>query len=645
MLFIQIRAIVFVCRESAVSRFSLYLKIGLQALALLSLSGCENRSEPIQRPNILFILADDLGNNDIANWGDGLAPTPTLNKLSQESIRFRRHYTDSTCSPSRASLLSGQHAVNVGFVPNGLGLSTDQPTLPKSLKALGYRTAHIGKWHVGEALEYPEIQPGNQGFDYWMGFLNHFVLRGPGPNGQILQQAPTHINPWLQENGLPPVQHSGYLDDLLTDKAVELISKGDKQPWFINLWLYSPHTPYQPSPEFKNQFPDTAEGKYLAVLKQLDHNIARLLSTLKEKGLEENTIVVFASDNGGNNQTRNNNFPLHGKKATYLEGGVRSPLIIHWPSHFKSSDVTKVTHITDLYPTLITIAGGRAPKGLMGRDLEPLLRGKSLPTLERNSLYWAANASDSRMTFAGVNFSEERSFYRDTSGTLTTHRVAPAINTPQSTGNTLKAITNQKASIEITNWETQTRRLELDWHPATVNNPAFLSGKNLQRAPVFGGYSLGMRLPMPLHGTGVQTLVSQKGIWGISLEVDHRLKLHHLDTELYSSPITFTDKCNTLVASFDVHQGYTFPYPSNPSSHIELFFNGVAVIDSRQLLSRPKTADQLANPTYIGAKANGTEAYRGQFEKPVLINKKLTLIQDGYNLKHMLNELCTSGRQ
>lgn len=280
----------------------------LGLLAILLCASCSgNDASQTARPNILLILTDDLGNNDVASWGDGIAPTPALDQLSRDSVRFRRHYTDSTCSPSRASLLTGQSATKLGFQPNGLGLSTDLPNLPRSLKQLGYRTIHLGKWHVGEALEYPQIQPGSLGFDYWLGFLNHFVLRGPGPDGQILQRKPSHIDPWLQENGQPPVQHKGYLDDLLTDKAIELIDANGEQPWFINLWLYSPHAPYQPSPEFQTQFPNTPEGRYLAVLKQLDHNVQRLLAELKARGLDDNTLVVFASDNGGTNQARDNN--------------------------------------------------------------------------------------------------------------------------------------------------------------------------------------------------------------------------------------------------------------------------------------------------------------------------------------------------
>lgn len=132
----------------------------------------------------------------------------------------------------------------------------------------------------------------------------------------------------------PPQQYQGSLDDLLTNKAIEQIVKHDQQPWFINLWLFSPHTPYQPSAEFAARFPATPEGKFLAVLAQLDNNIARILQALDQSGQADNTILVLASDNGGPSYARDKNWPLQGVKATYLEGGVRRPLLLRWPGNF-----------------------------------------------------------------------------------------------------------------------------------------------------------------------------------------------------------------------------------------------------------------------------------------------------------------------
>ncbi|MGL4316272.1 MAG: sulfatase-like hydrolase/transferase [Pseudomonas sp.] len=612
----------------------------IACLFLVGLAGCNDKPavEGAVRPNILLILTDDLGNNDIASWGDGLAPTPTLDSLSQASVRFRRHYTDSTCSPSRASLLTGQHALNLGFQPTGLGLSSDLPNLPRSLRDLGYRTAHIGKWHVGEALEYPQIQPGKLGFDYWLGFLNHFVLRGPGPGGEVVRRRPTHIDPWLQESGQPPVQHKGYLDDVLTDKAIELIGQKRGQPWFINLWLYSPHTPYQPSPEFKAQFPDTPEGRYLAVLKQLDHNVQRLLSELKARGLDDNTLVVFASDNGGTNQARDNNFPLEGQKNTYLEGGVRSPLFIHWPGHFENADIDSVTHITDLYPTLLALAGGQVPSGLMGRDLGPVLRGGRPP--ERGQLFWAADSGPAGMIYAGAHFAEQRFFYRDLRGRTSTRAISGAIGAAPGKAIVPLAIETDQQSTEIAAWEREVRRINVAWHPAQGSKPAYLSGLDLQRAPVFGGFSLGLALSAPSVGKGRQVLVEQAGVWGLSLESDGRLRLHHGDHELYSEPVVLGASCNSLVASFDIQAAPSYPMPRAASSRAVLYLNGHAVLDSSALLVRPLAEQPLTNPTFIGNDVASTSPFLGQIGKPLLVGKLLLPQQEGYALTDLQAELC-----
>lgn len=614
----------------------------LSLFAILLTAGCSgNDSSQQSRPNILLILTDDLGNNDIASWGDGSVPTPTLDELSQESVRFRRHFTDSTCSPSRAALLTGQHPASIGFLADGLGLSSDIETLPESLKKLGYRTAHIGKWHVGEAIEYPEIQPGKHGFDYWFGMLNHFVLRGPNPGGELIRQQPTHINPWLQEDGLPPQQHQGFLDDLLTDKAIELI--GDtNQPWFINLWLFSPHTPYQPSPRFASEFPDTAEGHYLSLLKNIDFNVSRLLESLKQRGVLENTIVVFASDNGGPNLARDNNYPLEGIKTTYLDGGVRSPLLLHWPKHFENAEITAATHITDIYPTLLALAGGKQPENIMGRNLMPLLQGEEVT--QTKELYWMAEGGQWGMTYGGHLLDRNEQFFRDLYDGYQTKPTAPAIGAADTTSvDTNQALERKQANQLIKSAERRLRVLPFNWQPGTANETAMLTGRDFQRAPVFSGYSLGLALgELPSTDTP-QTVLEQPGIWRIDWLTDRRLKVTIGDVEQFSEPLPATSaSCNALVFSFHVKPSSTFPFPGPASSRSLIYWNNQVLLDSDTLLKRPNSAEALANPTYIGADAEHKQPFQSNLlKKPIIINKLLTVKQDGYNLNDMTADLCT----
>lgn len=614
----------------------------LALLGILLCMACSgNAAEAHRRPNILLILVDDLGNNDIASWGDGKAPTPVLDAFSRSAVRLRRHYTDSTCSPSRASLITGRHPVSLGFQADGLGLSPDLDTLPKSLKALGYRTLHVGKWHVGEALEYDEIQPGHQGFDYWFGMLNHFVLQGPGPDGRLLRRQPTHIDPWLQDNGAAPVQHHGYLDDILTDKAVELVKAGaGEAPWFINLWLFSPHTPYQPNPVFSRNFPDTPEGRYFAILSELDNNVARLLAALEESGQAQNTIVLFASDNGGANIDRDNNYPLIGKKGTYTEGGVRTPLLLRWPGQYEDKDILEPTVFMDLYPTLVSLAGGKPPAGLAGRDLRPLLEGGSLPGL--SALYWAGDSGGVLgMTYSAHLLNEGRFFYREPLGELRSGLVTPAITGQEPEKRTVQAVDRSLAGTLIREWEWQVRPVPLTWEAAAQGRPGKLTGRDFQRAPVFGGYSMGFSLRDVRLADTAQTLLDQPGVWGVRLLPGGRFEVRHGDVVQVSEPIQPHGRCDSLVVSVHIKAASTFPFPGPATTRLLLYWDGRPVLDSAQVLGRPDTAKDLASPTYVGAGADGREPFLGApLGQPLVINKQLLPEQEGLNLGDMLERLC-----
>ncbi|MES1991176.1 MAG: sulfatase-like hydrolase/transferase [Pseudomonadota bacterium] len=606
---------------------------------LLCLVSSSNDFVLSTRPNILLILADDLGNNDIATWGDGKAPTPAMDALSAQAVRFRRFYTDSTCSPSRAELLSGRPPVSIGFQPNAIGLPTDLDTLPKTLQKLGYKTAHIGKWHVGEALEYRGIDPGHQGFDYWFGMLNHFVLRGPGPNGEILQREPTYIAPWLQENGAPPQQHHGYLDNILTDKAISLISKGGATPWFINLWLLSPHTPYQPDPASAHQFPDTPQGKYMAMLKGLDHNLARLLDALHKSGQAANTIVIFASDNGGINRVRDNNYPLVGKKAQYTEGGVRTPFLLLWPGHYEDRDIRTVTSLMDIYPTLISLVGGEQPKGLTGRNLQPLLNGHPIKALKE--LYWASDVDTPKMSYAGHLLQERRFFYVDMFGQLESNHLTPPINDLRSKEQPVKPFDIKTADMMIKKWEKEVRFVPLQWIPASTKYPAHLTGRDFQRAPLLNGYSIGMELRGMAPSNAVQTLLAQKGVWDIRFLPDNRLQVQYGVTQFTSKPVTPAKGCNSLVVTASVQPSYHWPFFLKGYSRLIIYWNGQSVLDSTELIKRPDTERPLANPTYIGSRPDGTLPYLGDpIAQPTLINKFLIPSEQGYALPDLLSTMC-----
>lgn len=633
MLFLSLRATV-----------SLATRLAFALLILLVGMSSGNAQDQSSKPNILFILTDDLGVNDIGSWGDGKAPTPTLDELSHRALRFRQHYTDSTCSVSRAALITGRAPVSVGFEPNGLGLSPDLQTLPKALQRLGYSTHHVGKWHLGEALEYPEIRPNHQGFDDWFGMLNHFVLQGPDKQGKLVNRPPTYYNPWLETDDGPPVQYQGHLDDLLTDRAIQLIKQGSAQskPWFVNLWLLAPHHPFQPSDAFKKQFPDTDEGHYLALLKQLDYNVARLLKALQESGQQDDTIIVFTSDNGSPNLARDSNFPLSGTKMTYLEGGVRTPLLVVWPGHGGNADVQGISHITDLFPTLVGMIGGKPPTGLMGRDLSSYMaKGKPLPKVD--ALYWGADVLAWGMTYGG-HIMDRGLFYRPTLGGLESHPVSGPVgvaNAGAPVGDFVP-FSKEEALELLRRWELKSRPIPLNWHPAGNGKPAYLSGRDYQRAPVHGSFSLGLGLGRARVDGQRQILVEQKDLWNMSLN-QGRIEVNRGSLHFASEPVALERSCNSLVASFSIKPFSKFPFPGPERGLLTVYLNGKAILQSQEPMPRPETAKPLANPTVIGASAAGENPFSGKIGKPILVDKYLLPQQDGYSLADMQAALCPEG--
>ena len=607
-------------------------------LAILLCTGCSgNDADQPSRPNILFILADDLGNNDIGSWGAGEPHTPTLDRLSQQSLRFRSHYTDSSCSVSRAALLSGRDPVNIGFEPIGLGLSQDLQTLPKSLKQLGYRTLHVGKWHVGEAKEYPGVWPLQQGFDHWFGMFSHFVLQGPDASGRLENGKPTFLNPWLQLDREPIKQYPGHLDDILTAYVLKQIAdaKGDNTPWFINLWYLSPHHPYQPAEAFAKQYPDNANGRYLAVLAQLDHNVQRVLQVLEKTGQAENTIVVFASDNGSPNIARDSNFPFTGIKVSYREGGVRSPLLIRWPGHLKAADIEGVTRITDLYPTLLSMAGGQVPEDLSGRNLSAELLGQTpLPDVE--ALHWAADTAWGHLY--GAHFPGRGLFAQDVMGPFAIEAVTGSVNQP--VRSQALELSQVQAGQLMRDWERKSRPIPLTWQRQSAST-GILTGRDYQRAPIMGGFSLGLALGAPREQQGEQVLVEQPGVWSLHLQADGRLRFRHGETVLLSdSPVSLSHVCNSLITSIHIEPPSRFPFKKPGTTDVRLFVNQEQVLQSSQMLQRPDDEVVLRTPTYVGAGADGRGAYSGTVDRTLLIGKHFLPGQTGYGLGDMAADLC-----
>lgn len=302
-------------------------------------------------PNVLVIIADDMGYNGIS-YHNPKVTTPNLAKLAKEGIQLERFYAYPVCSPARAAFLSGMMPRRYGVVdvvgPNQLGLPQGTPTLASTLKAAGYQTSLIGKWHLGN------IAPSHYGFDHFYGFM-----------GAELDYF-THLDPhgrpdWWREN--KPLEEAGYTTYLLTDEAVKQIKARDKtKPFYYQVAYNAPHTTLAAPNELLEKH--KSDGVYGAVLEGLDTGIGKILATLDEQGLRENTLVVFFSDNGAPRRVSPNT-PLNSGKDTVFEGGIRTPAIVRWPNHTPPGLISQhPIAVNDLFPTIFAALNLPLPQNL-----------------------------------------------------------------------------------------------------------------------------------------------------------------------------------------------------------------------------------------------------------------------------------------
>lgn len=361
--------------------------IGSAAMVLPSSLAWAN-AVPKTRPNLLLILADDLGYGDLSCYGASDVRTPHLDSLMAEGVRFDQFYANSpVCSPTRASLLTGRYPDLVGVqgvTSREQYLAPSALLLPQLLTPHGYQTSLIGKWHLGE--ESPNL-PNDRGFVTFFG-THYGMVRSYTGHAQD-QGRPTGF--WSNRE---PIAREGHATDLCTDLAIETIRKqaGKKTPFFLYLAYHAPHTPIEPKPEWlarvKERQPDlkAERAKYVAMVEHLDDGIGKVLAALKRAGAADNTIVIFASDNGATGYGSNK--PLRGYKRQMFEGGIRVPCCFSWPGQFGAGMRSAAVGMTmDVLPTLCDALGIQEPGEVDGMSLLPTLRGEPQVTDQR-FLFW-----------------------------------------------------------------------------------------------------------------------------------------------------------------------------------------------------------------------------------------------------------------
>ena len=324
------------------------------------------------RPNVLLILADDLGYGDLGVYGNGTIATPNLDHLAAEGMRFTSFYANGPiCTPTRVAILTGRYPQRFGLferlrVDSSWGLPSDVATLPRLLHTAGYDTMHLGKWHVGHAED--TFRPLAHGFDRFFGFFHAHHL------------PKTYRDPRLRRDNGPEQVSTGHLTDLLAVEAEAFLRRqaASGRPFFLNFWTFSPHKPLEPPERWAQRYPESVEGQYAALVSSLDENVGRLLAVLEETGLARDTCVVFLSDNGGARDVHGErNGPFRSGKNQLLEGGIRVPLIVRWPGRVAAGAVSDaLTASFDLYPTLVDLVGlDLAEEPVDGRSLALVLNG------------------------------------------------------------------------------------------------------------------------------------------------------------------------------------------------------------------------------------------------------------------------------
>ena len=400
-------------QQSAISRRRFVQTTAASSLALAGIGIGRPTCAQSTKPNIVFILADDLGYADVSCYGQRDYTTPNIDRLAIEGLRFTQGYSNSPdCSATRTALITGRYQARlpVGLEepispmsPKDVGLPPSHPTLPSLLKKAGYGTTLVGKWHLGYL---PDFSPLKSGYDHFFGiigccadYFNHGAdapRSYPPPIPGLASQ--------LHEQEVPVERH-GYMTNLLGERAVQTVEgfAKSKEPFLLSLHFTAPHWPWEgPDDEAESKRMGSiihrdggSQRTYVAMVQSLDINIGRVLQALKANGLGSNTIVVFTSDNGG--ERFSNTWPFSGMKHELLEGGLRIPSIVRWPGRIAAGSVSQQVLITmDWMPTLLTAAGTSLDAAYPsdGEDLGPIITGRAAP--HPRKLYWRYKAGSQR---------------------------------------------------------------------------------------------------------------------------------------------------------------------------------------------------------------------------------------------------------
>jgi arylsulfatase A-like enzyme len=555
-------------------------------------------------PNILLIVADDLGYNDTSAINASGLSTPNLDRLAREGVTFRRHYADATCTPSRVAILTGRYPERSGFRPVGSEIPAEFSTIAEQLRRAGYATYLTGKWHAGE--ERVDAWPQNKGFDNWFGFLNQWELSGEVTESDKGRKRPTYRNPRLRVDGGELVQYNGHLTDILTDHSLKQLERLQKigQPWFLYHAFLAPHQPIQPDERFAREHPDTPEGRYTALVAQMDDAVGRLLGAVDR----EKTLVVFVSDNGGTNSERDNNFPFYGRKGEMFEGAFRTPLIMSWPGFIpEGRTVDEVVMNVDIYPTLLAAAHADAPDGLDGENLWPVLL-HDVTTGARSRAWEVYSANVNTLSYSFLSGGGD---WRLSNPQGIAHNLFDLIADPSGerdeSSKRPEIVSRMSSGFWLEHWRKSL--VPVAEHPGIEVAQTRYSGFDAMRTPNRHGFAIGLEigpLPPDLDRGASETgtvLAGQEGVWQLDYVANQGIEWQLGETRLRDAHFD-PSRCNAVIMTgYFETKGHLAR--REPRSEIKLYSSGLLSDFQRNVAFEPLDSKSLHSPTFVnyGGKA------------------------------------------
>ncbi|HRX79873.1 MAG TPA: sulfatase-like hydrolase/transferase [Pirellulaceae bacterium] len=361
----------------------------LIAIAMMSSTTARAESD---RPNIVVVVADDMGWGDSATYGHKLIQTPNLDKLAAQGVKFTQCYSAAgVCSPSRSAILTGRTPYRNGVWRHLSGnhdahLRASEITYPKLLKSIGYETCHVGKWHLNSLPQFNKDefpQPDDHGYDYWFATHNN--------------ASPSHKNPDnFVRNGEPVGELPGYSAQIVAAEAARWLGevRDKSKPFALSVWFHEPHSPIATDPRFSDLYDGHENSTYMGNITQLDHTLGVVMQALDEEGVSDNTLLIFTSDNGPVANFGGTTGGLRGGKRSDHEGGIRVPGVARWPGHIKPGTVSDVPVIgTDIFATVLDTTGIPLPndRTIDGVSMLPAFEGQAVE--RKVPLFWRTHVS------------------------------------------------------------------------------------------------------------------------------------------------------------------------------------------------------------------------------------------------------------